>query len=240
MDVQAVIFDRDQTLVHLPPAQLGRLIERLRVIAPGLELASLRSAWEHWPGPWPRTEADEPIFWLAFATAVAQSATGHVDLQALADEFAALYHTSSVSYEDVAPTLKQLRAHGLRLAVLSNFELPSIAVPLRCAGIDPTQFELLSGAALLGHAKPDPATYLAVAASLGLPPEACWFIDDLTENVEGARLVGMRAFQIDRARPSDPVGGVIGSLLDLIGLLPATTAAPALPSHARAVYDRST
>ncbi len=40
--------------------------------------------------------------------------------------------------------------------------------------------------------KPDPRIYADAMAKLALPPAACVFIDDLEENVEGARAVGMR------------------------------------------------
>jgi len=44
-----------------------------------------------------------------------------------------------------------------------------------------------------GCEKPDPAIYRRVFAETGLPPEQHLFIDDIAENVEGARAVGMDA-----------------------------------------------
>jgi putative hydrolase of the HAD superfamily len=43
----------------------------------------------------------------------------------------------------------------------------------------------------MGLEKPDPAIYLRVIEATGLPPEAHVFIDDIAENVEAARSVGM-------------------------------------------------
>lgn len=45
-----------------------------------------------------------------------------------------------------------------------------------------------------GLAKPDEAIYHLAAQRLGLPPEAILFVDDVLENVEGARQAGMQAF----------------------------------------------
>ncbi|MBW3622131.1 MAG: HAD family phosphatase [Armatimonadetes bacterium] len=45
----------------------------------------------------------------------------------------------------------------------------------------------------MGLEKPDPAIYEQVIRATGLPPEAHVFIDDIEENVEGARSVGMAA-----------------------------------------------
>jgi FMN phosphatase YigB (HAD superfamily) len=47
----------------------------------------------------------------------------------------------------------------------------------------------------VGAMKPDPAIYREVLRRSGLPAAACVFIDDRPGNVEGARRVGMQAFQ---------------------------------------------
>ncbi len=45
-----------------------------------------------------------------------------------------------------------------------------------------------------GLAKPDPRFYLLAAERFGVRPEEAVFVDDLPENIEAARKVGMRAF----------------------------------------------
>lgn len=54
-------------------------------------------------------------------------------------------------------------------------------------------FDVVLCSAELRLAKPDPAIFREAAAAIGVPPEACFFADDLVANVEGARSVGMRA-----------------------------------------------
>jgi putative hydrolase of the HAD superfamily len=51
----------------------------------------------------------------------------------------------------------------------------------------------------VGMAKPEPKIYTLAAQRLGLPPEACVFIDDLEVNVQAARGAGMHGicFRID-------------------------------------------
>lgn len=46
-----------------------------------------------------------------------------------------------------------------------------------------------------GVLKPDPKAFLAAAKSLDLPPTDCLYIDDLADNVAGAKKVGMDAVQ---------------------------------------------
>ena len=52
----------------------------------------------------------------------------------------------------------------------------------------------------LGLQKPDPRIYVAVCRALGVAPDECFFLDDLEENVESAREVGMRALRFENER----------------------------------------
>lgn len=54
-------------------------------------------------------------------------------------------------------------------------------------------FEHVICSAEVGLAKPGPEIYRAAAEAFGSAPEACFFADDLIENVEGARATGMDA-----------------------------------------------
>ena len=66
------------------------------------------------------------------------------------------------------------------------------------AGIFALILLFLATAAVIGFSKPRPEAYLAMARALGVAPEACLFVDDRPECVEGARQVGMRAWLLDR------------------------------------------
>lgn len=50
----------------------------------------------------------------------------------------------------------------------------------------------------LGLRKPDPLAYRRVAERIGLDPQRIVFFDDRKENVAGAKLAGLQAFQADR------------------------------------------
>ena len=47
----------------------------------------------------------------------------------------------------------------------------------------------------LGYRKPHPRIYEKVIEQLGVEPSSCFFIDDLPENIEAARAIGMQAHQ---------------------------------------------
>ncbi len=56
-------------------------------------------------------------------------------------------------------------------------------------------FDVLVGSGDLGIAKPHPEIYLHTAGRLGLPPDACVFIDDAQRHVDGALAVGMKGLR---------------------------------------------
>jgi putative hydrolase of the HAD superfamily len=221
MDIQAVIFDRDNTLVAFDQAQVERLERQIVGIAPALPAGAALHAWTGYAGPWPQHAADEPLFWRRFWSALGERhQLTAPQVERLTCEVGALYHTCFVAFPDAAPTLYALRRSAIRMAVLTNFELPSVDRTLAHADLDPALFEVTLTSSSLGMMKPDPRAYRAAAAALNLPPTACAFVDDLAENVAAARSVGMQAYQIDRALPGDDrAGGRISSLLSLTELL---------------------
>lgn len=52
----------------------------------------------------------------------------------------------------------------------------------------------------MGCRKPDAAAYRQVSEAIGLPCSRILFFDDATENIEGARKVGMQAIRVDHAK----------------------------------------
>jgi len=216
MLVEAVIFDRDNTLLYFDPARQARLEAQIAMVAPAITAERLYAAWAGWPGPWPRYPADEPAFWGAFwERVVAQHNVAPEHLPALR-ALGTFYHTCFSAFPDSLPCLHALRDAGLRLAVLTNFELPSVGLALEHAGISLTLFHALLSGVAIGASKPDAAPYHAAAAALGMPLGACAFVDDDVANVLAARALGMRAFLLDRSLPaSDFEAHVLWSLDDL-------------------------
>jgi putative hydrolase of the HAD superfamily len=84
------------------------------------------------------------------------------------------------------------RDHGLRFALCTNNvrEWESLWRPK--LPIDEV-FEVVVDSAFVGMRKPEPAIYALTLERLGLPAEACAFIDDLDVNVAAAREAGMHA-----------------------------------------------
>ena len=92
--------------------------------------------------------------------------------------------------DEMVDLIKRLRAQ-VQVGLLSN-ATDRLAEDLRHHGLHEA-FDVVLSSAQLRMAKPDPAIFRHAAAALGQPPEACFFADDLADNVKGARSIGMRA-----------------------------------------------
>jgi putative hydrolase of the HAD superfamily len=137
-----------------------------------------------------------------------------VDGEALTDALLAALRFRA--YPDAAPVLRALRARGLRLVVVSNWDV-SLHERLEETGLAP----LVDGAvasAELGHAKPDPAIFAHALGLAGVPAEAALHAgDSLEADVEGARAAGLRAVLVARDGTTPPPAGVpvIATLAEL-------------------------
>lgn len=200
MGTKAVIFDRDNTLVAFDQAAIAGLEARIHALAPALPAGAAIAHWLSWPGPWPAREEEEPGFWRSFwGTLATRHALPPAAGRAL-QSIGAFYHTCFVAFPDAPGCLGALRERGIDLALLTNFELPSVHLTLRHVGIDPAWFGALLSSSAIGLRKPDPRAYLAAADALGCAPHECLFIDDLPINVQAACAVGMRGLLLDRQR----------------------------------------
>lgn len=100
-------------------------------------------------------------------------------------------------FEDVRPTLERLRAAGLRLGVVSNFE-EWLEQLLEDLGVS-TFFDVQVISGVEGMEKPDPRIFRLAMERAGVRPEASVYVGDNPEfDVEPAAAVGMFPVLIDR------------------------------------------
>ncbi len=87
-----------------------------------------------------------------------------------------------------AEAVGRFRAHGLALAVVSNWDvgLREKLGPLAAS------FDCVVTSAEAGAAKPDPAVFLAALSRLGVEPARALHIGDEPGDEEGARAAGMQ------------------------------------------------
>jgi REG-2-like HAD superfamily hydrolase len=121
-------------------------------------------------------------------------------------------------FEDVHPTLTELRARNYRLAVISNWDysLPRMLSTYRLDGY----FEIVTPSLVFGVEKPDARIFHHTLALAGVEPARALHIgDDPLDDLQGARNAGLSAFLIDRSA-SKSEGHTLATLADLLPLLP--------------------
>jgi len=95
-------------------------------------------------------------------------------------------------YRDTEPTLRALRARGLRIGIVSDFAW-DLRVHLARAGLE----DLVDACVIsceAGREKPDPQLFLKACADLGADPRATLMVGDNPVRDGGATACGMRAY----------------------------------------------
>jgi putative hydrolase of the HAD superfamily len=129
-----------------------------------------------------------------------------VELHGFGERYFANLHPN----EELIAYFRSLRERGLRLALLTNnvreWE------PLWRAKLPVDElFELVVDSAFVGMRKPDPEIYALTLERLGLPAEACLFLDDIDVNVTTARELGMSAIHfVDTAQAIAEIEAALG------------------------------
>ena len=97
--------------------------------------------------------------------------------------------------------LRRLDVAGYRQAIASSAPPANIYTIVDELGLREHVAALVSGFALPG--KPDPATFLAAALAIEVPPERCFVVEDATAGVEGARRAGMKCIAVTTSTPAE-------------------------------------
>ena len=123
------------------------------------------------------------------------------------------------AYPEVAPTLRELRRRGIRLVVVSNWDV-SLHERLAELELAPLLDGVLASAEL-GAAKPEPAIFAAALELAGAAAEQAWHAGDSPEaDVAGALAAGVRPVLVARhGEPAPPGVARITALDGLISLL---------------------
>lgn len=130
------------------------------------------------------------------------------------------------AFDDVVPALAALRERGMRMAVVSNWDI-SLHEVLAAAGLT-GWVDVVVTSAQERVQKPDPGLFAIALRRLGgaEPSEVLHVGDDLLADVQGARAAGIEPLLIDRERSGTPDGGVtvVTSLAGVVDRVDASTA----------------
>ncbi|OWY09912.1 HAD family hydrolase [Thioclava sp. F42-5] len=98
--------------------------------------------------------------------------------------------------------IDKAEAAGCRLAILSNELDLFYGADFRKKLPFLRRFDAVIDATYTKILKPDPRAYQGVLDALGLPAEACVFVDDQLRNIRGAEAVGMIPVHFDVQSPA--------------------------------------
>ena len=227
MALRAVLFDVDFTIAKpgpdLGPEGYRQLGERF-----GLDLDPERyaEARAHAVGTverHPELDHDEEV-WVLFTEQIIRGMGGNTDraYECAVEMTRAWEHAHNFEiFEDVLPTLAELRAHGLKIGLVSNTGR-NLDEFVAHHGL---QVDAAVSSGAHGKTKPHPTIFLSALKRLEVEPaDAVMIGDSIEDDVEGAKAVGMRGFLLDRENRYPEVEEKLTDLRALpaaLGLSPA-------------------
>jgi putative hydrolase of the HAD superfamily len=200
--LRAVLFDVDFTIAR-PGPELGpegykRLGARFGLELDPSRYAAARARAIEGIRRHPELEHDEEI-WVAFTERIIRGMGGNTDsaYECAVEMTKAWEHAEHFEiYEDAPPVLEELRAHGLKLGLVSNTgrDLDRFVAHHRLA------VDAALGSGTFGRTKPHPTIFRAVLERLGVESgDAAMIGDSPEDDIQGARASGIpRAFLLDR------------------------------------------
>jgi len=180
---QAVIFDFGGVICfHPDPPRWKRAAEIANLPVEEFIRAFWANRVEYDAGRWTPAE-----YWHSVAT-ITGTHFEDSELPALIRREIELWN----SYDSrVLRWTRQLRAAGVRTAILSNLPRP-LGEELRSTPGFLEHFDHVTFSYELGVVKPQPEIYRHAMDGLGVEPAQALFLDDRQDNVDGARAVGLR------------------------------------------------
>jgi putative hydrolase of the HAD superfamily len=106
--------------------------------------------------------------------------------------FREIYFTALQPNQEMIELMRELRGSGRRMAMLTNNVREWEPLWRSMLPVDEI-FETVVDSGFVGCRKPEARIYEMTLERLGLPGEACLFVDDIEVNCEGARKAGMSA-----------------------------------------------
>lgn len=201
--IKAVLFDLDGTLLPMDQAEfLQNYFPYLTAkMAPyGFDPEEL--AGSIWKGTGRMVANDgsrtnEEVFWEYFTE---RYGSDSLKYKAVFEEYYAneFRRTKDIcGYEPLAkPVVDRLKAAGMRLALATNPLFPRLAIDLRVtwAGLEPSDFDLITSYETSHYSKPNPKYYREIADGLGLDPSECLMVgNDVTDDMVASE-TGMSTF----------------------------------------------
>lgn len=221
----AVVFDLWGTLIPFPQTVWDEVLVQIATTLRA-DLEAFLSAWH---ADYPNRAVGDVEASLRRVCQQAGVIADNARIRSVLELRRAVLADMFVPRPDAAPTLRQLRASGYRVGLITNCtsEVPQLwPTSLLSSLMDATVFSCTEGLR-----KPDVAIYELAASRLGVDTDDCVFVGDGADGeLDGASAAGMHAILLrtdDTHPPKAWDGPVIERLSDVITLLPKEPAPPA-------------
>jgi putative hydrolase of the HAD superfamily len=124
--------------------------------------------------------------------------------------FREIYFEALHPNEEMIALMRELKASGLKMAMLTNNVREWEPLWRSMLPVDEI-FEEIVDSAFVGCRKPEARIYELTLERIGMPAEACLFVDDLAPNIEGAEAAGMSAVHFrDNAQAIAEIRAALG------------------------------
>lgn len=188
-NMDAVIFDIGGVLTQSP---VTRIAEYCR--EHGISDETRMTIFSHGESPWSRferSELDPPGFAAEFDRVVGRGAS--VD----GAGFLRMFFEGFPPRPEMLAVVEALRPH-VKMGAITNNVAAEGEARRRTSGLDVhSLFEVVIESAKVGMRKPDPRIYHLACEQLGVTPERSVFLDDIGQNLKGARALGMATIRVD-------------------------------------------
>jgi putative hydrolase of the HAD superfamily len=182
--IEAVVFDFGNVLT-LPPLEheFAALVELC-----GLERRTFDTQYTARRREYDRGTIDGPRYWSLVMRSAGAPPAPELVRRLIEQDIVAWSRIN----EPVLAWARELRKAGFRTGILSNMPADILrGMRKRFPWIE--EFEVTVFSCELGTVKPEAEIYRACLGGLALPGSRVLFLDDIQENVEGARKEGMKA-----------------------------------------------
>jgi len=142
-------------------------------------------------GKWGTGEIDEEKFWEEFE----KQAGIKINRKFTKDLWFRTYRDNTKDINKSWEILVELKAQKVDLALITNIIPPHVRANEETGRINKLKdlgFEVLVMSCKIGVCKPDPQIYKITLRELNLPAKACVSVDDILDNIEVAKKLGMQ------------------------------------------------
>ena len=199
--IKTILFDLDGTLL---PMDQDKFIEEYfsamakRFAALGYDAEkSVKTVWKAITIMFKNdgAQTNEEVFWANLGEFEKVSAEAEIFDEFYEVDFQTLKNFCSFN-EEIPEMIKEIKKAGYRLVLATNPVFPPIGTESRIkwAGLNPSDFELITTYNNIGYCKPNPEYYMDIVKRLNLKAEECLMVGNDTDDDMTAEEIGMKVF----------------------------------------------